>query len=204
MTRGTIVVSDASGSVVYELPIAGTGPGLFSGIVYAGTYDVTLHTANDDGLQGLPADAYKRLATAVAITGDATPAYDLSLATISGTMTVGGAVLPNLDTARGYVVLTDAAGHSQSIPVSSTGPAVFSGKVFKGTYDVGYRAPTFAVRGLPMGGAPVVSGLAVTADRMLTFDLPVASVSGAVTLAGAALPDSPAVSTGATSSSATG
>jgi hypothetical protein len=192
--RGRIILGDASGAVRYELPIAATGPGVFSGVVYAGTYDVTLYTENDPGLQVLPAGVYTRVATAVAIAGDATPVYDLSVATVSGTMTTSGATSPALDQLRGNLILTDRDGHTQSLPIADTGPAVFSGRVFSGSYEVRYL-PSVAVSGLPnSGGVSVASDLAVTGDRTLTFDLPLVTVSGAVTLAGAALPDSPAVS----------
>ncbi|HEY7373171.1 MAG TPA: hypothetical protein VIF57_13495 [Polyangia bacterium] len=194
VTRGRISLSDARGAVPYQLPIAASGPGVFSAVVYPGTYDVTFHTENDEGLQVLPANVDTPIATSVAITGDGTLAYDLSLATVSGTLTVGGVAPPDAEVPRGNVVLTDALGHQQWIPVSSSGPVAFSGKVFAGTYDVKYQAANPALRGIPVGAAPVATAFVVKADRTLTFDLPVATLSGTVTLGGAPLPDSPAVS----------
>ena len=196
-SRGTVILRETISGVTHELPIAGNGPGTFSGTVFAGRYTVTLKTDASDGLRGLPIAAERRLATGIEITGNRSLDYDVSVATVSGTVTLAGAAPADAGAARGAVVLDDKrTGSSHALPVTETGPATFSGLVFTGTYDVSYRTLyDGALGGLPANASTLVaSDLAVTRDTTLAPNLETATVSGVVTVGGAALPDSPGVS----------
>ncbi len=196
-SRGTVILYETLSGVAHELPIAGSGPGTFSGTVFAGGYSVALKTDARDGLRGLPIGAERRLATGIEITGSRSLDYDVSVATVSGTVTLGGAALTDAGVARGAVDLYDKrTGTSHSLIVSETGPAVFSGLVFTGTYDVSYRALYAGIPGgLPQNATTLVaSDLVVTRDATLAPNLEVATISGVLTVGGAALPDSPGVS----------
>jgi len=196
-SRGTVILHETLSGLTHELPIAGTGPGTFSGTVFAGGYSVTLKTDASDGLRRLPIGAERRLATDIEISGNRSLVYDLSLATVSGTVTLGGAALADAGGPRGAIDLYDErTGSSQSLTVSETGPAIFAGLVFTGTYDVSYRTLYDGVPGgLPANASTLVaSDLAVTRDATLAPNLEIATVSGVVTVGGAALSDSPGVS----------
>jgi hypothetical protein len=196
--RGAVVLRDRLSGDEISLPVGATGPGSFSGRVFPGTYDVRFETPPLDALVGLPIGARTLLAENVAISSSRDLSHDLGLATVSGTVTLGGAAMADWGASRGDVVFVDrVAGDSRVFPISDLGPATFSGTVFRGSYDVVFRSAAGRDGvGLPSrSSAPVT--VSVTGNRTVDLDLAradVATVSGTLTLAGAALPDSPNLS----------
>ncbi|WP_170229912.1 hypothetical protein [Polyangium fumosum] len=196
-------------------------PNTYGGKVPAGTYDVLYRrgwgSSGNTVSRTLPAathvNGYRILATDVTLSAGAnTLDVNIPVASVSGTITLGGAALPatntDYDGADIYLVAKDTkaahylGGYSyqyQSAGVYSLIPNTYGGKVPAGTYDVLYR------RGWGSSGNTVsrtlVTATHVNGYRILATDvtlsagantldvnIPVASVSGTITLAGAALP----------------
>lgn len=199
-SRGNVVFRERASGDVRSFPVGATGPGSFSGSVAAGTYDVSFETVSGAALVGLPIAARTRVDSGLVLPGSGSPplvrSYDLRPVSVTGNLTVGGAPLPESPTlaTRGSLIYRDPqTGDARSFAIPATAAASYSGLMFAGSYDVWFQtAPGIGLVGLPAASTTrLVHALAVGAATGGDFDLAVASVSGAVTLAGAPLPDSP-------------
>jgi hypothetical protein len=128
---------------------------------------------------------------------DAVINRDLRVVTVSGTLTLNGAPLPD-DSAglsRGTIYFVDqVSGDGPEQRIGSTGAASFSIKVFPGIYTVQFRAPGTSIPWEPLPGAGLqvlAVRISIDADQQLNFDLRVSRLEGTLTLAGAPIPDSP-------------
>ena len=199
-TRGNVRFVERSTGLGHTFTLGATGAGRYEGLLFAGTYDIVFAASAAPGLLGLPPNGSKRIGDAVAITGSPTLAHDLALATVSGTITAGGTALPDSPALanRGNVVFRDRdTGVAVSLPVGATGPGRFTGPLFQSSYVVTFETVNSAdLVGLPAGAETLLSKLAITGDRgSLAYDVEVVAVSGRVTADGAALPDSPTLTT---------
>jgi hypothetical protein len=94
------------------------------------------------------------------------------------------------------VLFTNVTGGSGSPPsFGASGAASYRMRVLAGNYDVGYvaNAALCATKGaaappVPCNGGTLMHATALTANGALDLDLPIATISGAVTLAGAPMP----------------
>jgi hypothetical protein len=120
---------------------------------------------------------------------------DLAAATVTGAVTLRGAPLPAPGADRGRLSFSnDAGGSGTTRSLGTSGAGTYQIRVLAARYDVAYvanaalcaKAVTGAV--LPCNGGRVSSGVPLTAGGALDVDIPAATVSGNVTLNGAALP----------------
>ncbi len=203
-SRGSVVFQDPRSQARGALPVAKAGAATFSGLVFAGTYDVTFATTHQD-VPTFPSLHTVPLASATVVSGTMTTDYDMPLLSVAGKVTVnGGPLIPtSVDqnpTNAAKMLFIDRADHSTTSCLFSTaGDGTYSGSLFAGTYDVDFIAAfdtTANVFGpLLTSGTEtrVANAVKIDSAPTLDFDLSVISVSGTVTSSGAALPDSPMV-----------
>jgi hypothetical protein len=202
-TRGSMVFREPQSGDVRSFSVGATGPGAFSGSLFAGTYDVSFETVSGTLLVGLPASAETRVASAVVVTATGSPAlaYDVQVAAVAGALTVNGALLPDSPTlsSRGSVIYREQhSGDLRTFNVPATGPGVYSGLLFNGSYDISFQSsPAVAgLIGLPAAATTrLATGTAITSTTSsaivtLNYDLPIATIAGTITAGGLRLPDS--------------
>ena len=199
--RGNVVFRERQSGDIRSLPIGATGPGAFSGSLFAGTYDVSFETVSSPALVGLPISAETRVATALSLSADAAAlSYDVQVASVSGEVVTGGAVLPDSPTltTRGNLVFRERqSGDVRTFAVPATGIATYGGTLFAGTYDVSFQTPAATgLVGLPASSTTrLATGVVVRDATPLGYDLPVVPISVTLTAGGVALPDSPTLTT---------
>lgn len=196
--RAEIDFQDILSGGLTTTQIKATGPGAFSTLLFASTYDVSLKTVVDPDLLGLPVGATTVLARGLALRQSGPLDYDVRPIGVNGAITVDGAEMPASPSApyRGDVRFRDQqSGQEYRAPIGNQGPAAFSFLVFAGSYDVTFKtlqAP--GVVGLPSGGTALLArGRAVLDGSALALDMRLVTASGTITVDGAAMPDSPKV-----------
>lgn len=194
--RGIITFRDQVSGKEYGDAIDPTGDGIYSRLLFAGDYEVIFEAESDAALVGMPYGKQKQLAANVTIGSDQTLDYDLVPITVSGTITVHGGVMPDSadTTYRGIVWFRDLlTGDYSSASVPPTGAAEYSRLLFAGDYDVSFETTDeTGIVGLPRDATTwLESGVAITADRTLDYDVKPVTVGGTVTVAGGVMPDSP-------------
>ena len=157
--RATVIFRDRASGAPRYMTIGPTGPGTFSGDIFAGTYDITLSTSTNSALVGLPVSGRTSLASAVVIssTRSKTFAWDAPVISVGGTVTLGGAILPDSPGAptRGTVIFHDKlTGAAYSLGLPGSGPGTASGTVFAGSYDVELDTHSLSNSG-PLVGLPI-------------------------------------------------
>jgi hypothetical protein len=196
--RAEVDFKDVVSGGLIAAQIKPTGPGSFSGLLFASTYNVSLKTSSGATLTTLPLGATAMLADGVAITKDGELDYDVRATALKGVITVDGAQMPDTPgaTYRGQVSFVDKkSGQTYVSYVVATGPGAFSVLLFAGTYDVAFKTyDATNLVGLPLGGTLIARGLSIADETALTFDLHVVSVNGNITVNGATMPDSPTAS----------
>ncbi|HWO24248.1 MAG TPA: hypothetical protein VNO30_36140 [Kofleriaceae bacterium] len=152
-------------------------------VLRPGTYRRTLTSQSpDDSI--FPAGTVTLTGDVALPVGPAQLAIDAATILTSGSVSVDGADLP-ASTSSGRVTFQSGAS-AASAQVSSTRPASFRKRLFAGTYDVVYDTTSASLTGIPRGAVQVRSGWAAAAS--LAIAATTISVSGSVTLNGAALP----------------
>jgi hypothetical protein len=120
---------------------------------------------------------------------------ELSAVTVSGSITLEGAPLPAETASRGALVFSGDRGRTlATVELGMTGAVTYALRLPPGKYDVSYAANAelcepSTLSKMPCGSGPVLADVALVADGVLDVDIPVVSVSGAVTLDGAAFPE---------------
>jgi hypothetical protein len=198
-SRGTVAFTDARSGSRYTFDVGATGAAHYAGQVLGGTYDIAFVGGADDA--PLPAYAPCSLERGRSITSAVTQDYDVKAAGVHGTVTLNGGALPDspmlpAGASRGAIVFSDLATlETFAFDVGATDAGTWSGTLPTGTFSVSFASASQAnLVGLPASKTQVLSGaLQVSAPAQLDFDLTVADVSGAITLAGQPLPDSPAL-----------
>jgi hypothetical protein len=177
-----------------------SGAGSYSVALLPGTYDV-VYAANGalctaTAISMVPCVG-GRVVAAAHLTADGTLDVDLQAVTVSGAVTVRGAAMPTTTSDRGrlsFVGMTGGAGTTPSFGTS--GAASYRLRVMPGTYDVSYvplagkcmGATASAPPAMPCNTGRLKAGVGITADGVLDIDIPVAAVSGRVTLQGQPVP----------------
>jgi uncharacterized Zn-binding protein involved in type VI secretion len=171
-----------------------TGPGTYSGSIFAGTYDVTYRHApacqhND------PIPCQDHLAKkSVALNASGSLNLDLVVVQVSGAVTLNGQPLPASPHDRGQLDFQDQDSHARSMPgFGASGPGTYSGSIFAGTYDVFYRhAPACQHDDpIPCQDHLAKKSVALNASGNLDLDLVVVQLSGQITVNTKPMPDSP-------------
>lgn len=118
---------------------------------------------------------------------------DIPVVAVSGKVTRNGAILPDQVVDRGSVAFVGASG-SLAVALGATDFADYAVTLLPGTYDVIYTGAsaeclTAPDNLMPCGGGPLATDVALTSSGVLDVDVRAIEVSGAVTYAGAALPN---------------
>ncbi|MDP3501750.1 MAG: hypothetical protein Q8S33_15540 [Myxococcales bacterium] len=194
--RGSVVFRNRATGFETSLDVGASGAARYSGLVFAGTYDVSFVTTSSTSLVGLPIGSTASLARNRQVAADQTLDFDLPVVTASGTLTVNGAQMPNsTGSGRGIVAFHNlVTGSETTTSVGTTGAAVFSVLLFEGSYDVTFTS-SFSAIGLPRSASLRVATLqTITTTRTFNWNLPVVTATGTITVNGAAMPDSPSTS----------
>lgn len=133
----------------------------------------------------------------VNLTEDTDLPVDLHGVTITGSVTLSGGSYLFAGGSLEFVNHDGEANTTEQLnPAALDAPADFGFRVLPGTYDIRYKAPLAACLNVssppqvPCNDGILAKDVALTSDQVLELDVPVAKISGAVTLNGAPLPDS--------------
>jgi hypothetical protein len=158
--------------------------GAYSGHVVPGTYDLYWTTGSAE----LPGNTSAKIRSGIVVgTSAVSLTVDVPSTTISGSVTLAGAVSSALGNGISYLTLRGAGGDTVPLTVTTTG--TYSARVIPGTYDLSYGATALPPSGVPRNSAANVrSGIVVgTAPVSLNIDIPTTTVSGAATINGTAI-----------------
>jgi hypothetical protein len=187
--RGTLRLVDESTGDGQSSALGATGPGAFDVVVFAGTYDVLLEGGASQN--ALP-DQNTIVQKGLALLGAATKTFNVTTATLSGSVTVNKAVMPDNSLGagdRGSLRFVDnQSSDSLSVAIGSTGAAAYTVQLFTGSYDVILDGSS-SQNAIPYQSTALQRGLAVAATSTKNFDATTLTLSGALTLNGVQLPD---------------
>jgi hypothetical protein len=179
---GFLTLRNAAGDSV---PLATTTAGTHSTLVIPGTYD--LYYTPIVAVAGAPANASARLETGIVVgASPLTLDVDIPATTLTGAITVGGAAITDYNQGQGIITLVNAAGDRARLGTTTAG--TYSAVVVPGTYDVQYSVghigpavptnnPSTFKKAIVVGGAAL----------SLNIDVPIATVTGHVTVNGASI-----------------
>ncbi len=191
--RGYVRFTDKKSGASLSVPIGITGPAAFSKVIFAGDYGVTLAPQGSDYQNVMPS-ADLVLSEGESLTVTKALSYDVGTVTVSGVITLNDYQMPNNTlneyNDRGYVRFTDAAsGSATSFPIGITGPAAYSGELWKGSYRVLLSPQSTDYQNvLPYLQHELEAGLTLSADTTRNFNVATAEVKGVITLDGAQMP----------------
>ncbi len=191
-----------NGGELLGLAFGLTGAPTYALSVVAGTYDIGL-AANPAQCTGMPPTSpcgSGLLMPAVKLTAATMLDLDVPLISLTGAVTLRGAVLPDVVGDRGFLRFTPGAaedsltnlGDSITVPLGATGPISYAIGLIPGPYTISYVPDVTLCKGdlataMPCTGGPLMTTELITTD-VLDIDVPAVTVSGAITLNGAALP----------------
>jgi hypothetical protein len=178
---GALQLRNAAG----DSAIVATKTGTFTSLLIPGTYDLYYSVL---GLStAIPSNVLAKLQTGVVIgTGAQTLNADVPATVVSGSLTIGGAAVPQT-TGVAAMSLRNAAGDQAQLATTSTG--TYSQLVVPGIYDL-YFGISGAGAGLPGNQSVKLRSAIVVPTSALTLDIdvPVTPVSGTITVNGAQVP----------------
>jgi hypothetical protein len=185
--RGGVVVrrKDTGSWTVLRVPASGAAQ--FQGSVFAGSYDIG-YDATGARFPALPSQRVY-LQKDVSLAAPTTLNLDLPVITVSGTVTRGGAALPDASGRRGSAFFADPSGNSLTLDVGTTGPGTYSGLLFAGTYDVGFDSVGTSVPSLPSQTVVLETSQSLNSNAQVDLDLSVITLQGGVTVNGGTVPD---------------
>jgi len=180
--QGTVSLVNAAGDSV---ALANTTPtGSYSALVVPGTYDVQY--SNTYSGAPLPTNSAARIQTGIVVGASAVSLnIDIPAPTVSAAITINGAAVTGAAKGQWSLALKNAAGDSAQLLTYTSGTGAYSARVVPGTYDLYWTGSGSDVPGNT--SAKIKSGIVVgTSALSLTVDVPSATISGAVTVNGAA------------------
>lgn len=191
--NGTLVFTLASGGSVTT---RGTGPrrlGSYALRVLPGRYAVSFRGGPgcNTGPAVTPCNGGV-LTTGIVLTTDGTADFDVPVVSISGQITVNGA-MPAASPGQVSFSLRSPDGSSDPGSVGSVGLGSYAVRLLKGSYDIDYL-PSLgacpAAGDVPCVGGRLQSAVMLSSAGTVNLDIPMITVSGQVTLNGRPLPDS--------------
>jgi hypothetical protein len=197
--RGAVALSLGGGAPVLSRPLAATGAATYQVTVIPGTYRVSYAAnaalcATTTATPKVPCTG-GTIVPSIGLTSSGVVDVDLKSVRVSGTVTVNGAPMPTEAAARGQVVFSREGGTVSTVAFPPSGAATYGVTLLPGTYDVGFAAnPALCGAGkappkVPCMSGTLMKGLTLKASGAIDLDLPARTISGAVTLLGAVLPD---------------
>lgn len=195
-TRGRLRFRNIDTADDYDIDFKETGPVAYSQTLFAGSYDVYVH-GNSDMLQTvLPGNRDMVIQRNLALATNTTKDFDARTLTLSGKVTLNGAAMPNDGKADGQTrgrlrLRNNETFDDYDIDFKETGPVTYSQTLFAGMYDVYIHGNDGALQTVLPGGRDMMvqKNLALTTTSMKDFDAKTLTLSGKVTLNGAAMPN---------------
>jgi len=165
-----------------------TGNGTYAARIIPGTYDVYYSNETQDPLSTIPFNLSARIRTGVVIpAGSSSLDIDVPVATVTGSVTVGGSAFSS--TTEFAVIGLQNAAKSDSAIIGEVGQSTYTARLVPGTYDVYYSA-SGAGATLPTTDRAIIrTGVVIPpGSSSLDIDVPVATVTGSLTVGGVAVP----------------
>ena len=186
--RGKLLFSDAEGAVAAG--VGASGAASFRALLFRGTYAVSFTNTLDcptDGSGATPCQSWS-LNPSLSVQAGGAADYDLPVIELQGQLTVNGTGTP---ASRGLLAFAGSpeTGTAQA-DLSRGATAAYHAKLYPGHYAVILDNSACQDSALPCQKA-ALRKLDLTTGGKLDFDAKVASISGVVTLNGAAMPASP-------------
>ena len=156
--------------------------------IVPGTYDVyyTWDAADTVTTPGIPRNLNARIRSGLVLTSSSALNIDIPLITISGVVTVNGAVPP---AERFGAVFLRNLGTGDSVRLATVSDATYVPKqIVPGTYDVYYTwdaADTVMPPAIPRNqNARIMTGVALTSAQTLNINIPMITLNGTITVGG--------------------
>jgi hypothetical protein len=170
--------------------LGNTGQSTYSARLIPGTYDVYLSLGTPSPT--LPING-GRIRTGVVIpTGSSSLDIDVPVATVTGAFTVNGVAAPSTSI-DGRIALRNVNNdYFNDVGIGYTGQTTYTALLIPGTYDIHYSLwysldPTSTT--LPINNGYIRTGVVIaTGSSSLDVDIPVATVTGSLTVNRAAVP----------------
>ncbi len=185
--------TDGAGGLM-TAPFGATGPVSYGASLVAGNYSVAL-VANPAQCSGdVPPTPCTGgpLLTSLSLSSDGVLDVDIPRIDLSGKVTLAGADLPDETGDRGSVVFSGGSGEAATLPLGSAGALTYALSLIPGEYDITFAANPGLCDGMTAPSMPCSGGLLnvlpLMSSGVLDVDVPVVSIAGKVTLAGAPLP----------------
>jgi hypothetical protein len=170
-----------------------TGAASIPATMFPGSYDISYEPNEACPGTQLPCTG-GLLKQSYTVNGDFDDSIDLPVVTASGNITAQGAALVDGATPRGAIGFVSVeTGYLHKMDLGATGAGAYTLRVIPGDYDLRYYPPSGGTPGtqLPQVAAVFKKNVAILANTALDIDVPVITVSGAITANGAALTDQP-------------
>ena len=194
--RGYMVFRNPANGDTRYATVGAQGPGLYEATLFAGDYAVLFDSASRSYQDVLP-DQTIVLHQEQTFASDQVMDLSLQTLTLWGEVRLDGATMPDNtklydeDEDRGHLVLRrDETGDTWYLPVGASGPGAFEAEVFTGVYTVLFDGASRSYQDvLPDQTIRLEPAVTLSASQERSYDLPVVSVSGEVTLNGATMPN---------------
>ncbi len=190
-SRGSLIVADDDGfGPVLDLGTSGAAS--YRTLLYTGTHTFTVSNLQQPCAGPVPCMSRQVLGTTPVSTGGALD-LDLKVVQITGSVKANGQALgaSSSGNPRGTLAFNEGAAR-RAVDLGSSGAASYKVQLYAGTYDLSLENSFDCPNGpLPCGSYTVQKGVTLTASGAYDLDAPVAKVSGAVTVNGAAMATSP-------------
>ncbi len=183
--RGAIRLSRTGTGDKLDVPLTTSGPATISVEVFRGTYRVDWIGERDQAV--LPAQNAV-LVDKLDLNADVVRTFELATATASGAITLDGETFGASSASPGVVKLKRAdTGHVLEVPIATGREASYQARVLAGAYDVLVEGARDG-RTLPPQRVLVVDDAAIEGEWTRDLALETVTVTGTLTLDGAAVP----------------
>ena len=188
--RGEIFFQRLDTSDRIDYSVGAEGDGTYSAYLYAGAYAIGFDSDDTDQVVLPQQDLV--LIEQHSFPGDGWFDLDLDVVTASGLVTLNGGVLPDDPNLyrRGDVSFS-RGGERLDVGIGGSGPGAFNVELYAGEYHIGFDSDDTDQAVLPQQEIMMLRGFDLTASRTVNLDLKVITMTGAVTLNGAQMPDDP-------------
>jgi hypothetical protein len=170
-----------------QMEVAQTRKGEYSIPLVHGTYDIVYERIAGSTI--VPRNERALLVEQIAIESSQTIDLDISVASLTGSVTIDGQLPPTSTSDDGVIRLYDSS-TGDVVVLGHTRHGSFSRLVVPGTYEVRYAQATAGAIMPANLNARLEDVVVAAGDGDVVIDIPVAAVSGAITVGGAPPPTS--------------
>ena len=192
-SRGTLTLEGAE--AVSSVKLGSAGPAVWAATLHPGVYEVTLDNSETCATGPLPCQP-RTLETAKAFTADGAMGWDVPVVQLTGAVTSNHlAVTAASANVRGELVFKEKSLGKVTASLGSTGAAAYATRLYPATYQVLFHndtdCPASDTQPLPcQGDAQLEAAAALTTSGAKDWNLDTVTLSGQVSVNGAAMPSS--------------